>query len=96
VLPPRVPWDIVDAARVAKAKSISPVAERFITSGKVLAAREFYSSWIWRILCDNLFSQKCEDKWKCGPWQHFAKTQQLLQCKEKAALQLIWKTQLTR
>jgi hypothetical protein len=95
VLPAQVSWDTVDAARAAKAKSISPVAEKFVTSTNALAAREFYSSWIWRILCENLFSQKCEDKWKSGPWQHFAKTQQLLQCKEKAMLKLTRKAPLT-
>ena len=39
----------------------------------------FCEAWIWHILCGNLFSQKCKDKWRQGPWSDFGNLIQNLQ-----------------
>jgi hypothetical protein len=68
-LPETIPWEDVDELTASRAKAISPCAEKCLADD--LECREFMEAWTWRILCDNLFSTQCEEKWASGPWRAY-------------------------
>jgi hypothetical protein len=74
-LPREVSLDVVDEATAAKAREISPKADKLLAGNSAYAAL-FFASWIWHILCDHVFA--CDDKWRSGPWEHFAEIQRAI------------------
>jgi hypothetical protein len=68
-LPDSIPWGAVDESTASRAKAISPCADKCLADcGE---CPYFMIAWTWRILCDNLFSPQCEDKWASGPWRAY-------------------------